>query len=423
MEDTKESELGLVPQDWKMVLIEDLGNCVTGTTPRTSVEDYYVNPEIDFIAPADLGFHKFVTSSEKKISNLGLSVVRALPKNSVMCVCIGSSIGKIGMSSKEISATNQQINSIICDNKFNPEFIYYVLRFHSKYWSNFATPSPVPILSKGRFEKIDIYVTTCKKEQNNISKILSLIQGLILIQIKIIDKLSELKKLFIHKIFSEGLNKEQLKKSSIGNIPKSWELISFGEIADFKNGINFGSEQKGNKGVLTIDVLNMYGLDYKIDYKKLYRINKNIDKSFILNDGDILFVRSSLKREGVGWASLFTGYEEPITFCGFIIRARLKEKIFNPIFLTYYFRTEYIRNQMIAGSGKVSITNINQSILKNILIPKPSMEEQNEIVDTILTIESKLKMILSKKESSEQLFNNLLHQLMTGKIRVKDLEL
>jgi type I restriction enzyme S subunit len=44
----------------------------------------------------------------------------------------------------------------------------------------------------------------------------------------------------------------------------------------------------------------------------------------LLNTGDILFVRSSLKREGIGWASLFDGSPEPVTFCGFIIRARLK---------------------------------------------------------------------------------------------------
>ena len=103
-----------------------------------------------------------------------------------------------------------------------------------------------------------------------------------------------------------------------------WEQIEFGKIADFKNGINFEKKQKGDNGIPTIDVKNMYSDSCFVNTNNLYRVNKSINPDYFLTNGDLLFVRSSLKEEGVGWTSLFNGKSNSMTFCGFIIRARIK---------------------------------------------------------------------------------------------------
>ena len=164
-EPQKQTEIGPIPESWEMVKIGSLGKVVTGTTPKTKVPEYYVPPEVDFISPADLGRTRQVYRSEKKISRRGLEVIRCLPKDAVMFVCIGSSIGKAGMTSKADSATNQQINSIICNDKHDPAFVYYLLRYFAEYWRGFATFGPVPILSKGSFENIKIVVPKTKEEE------------------------------------------------------------------------------------------------------------------------------------------------------------------------------------------------------------------------------------------------------------------
>ena len=123
-EPQKQTEIGPVPESWEVVEIGDLGKCVTGSTPKTIVPSFYDPPSEDFIAPADLGARRYVYDSEKKISPEGMATIRPIPKNAVMCVCIGSSIGKVGMSYLDESATNQQINSIICKEGRDPEFVY-----------------------------------------------------------------------------------------------------------------------------------------------------------------------------------------------------------------------------------------------------------------------------------------------------------
>ncbi|MBM3134182.1 MAG: restriction endonuclease subunit S [Chloroflexi bacterium] len=172
-EKQKETEIGLVPESWNVVKIGSLGKCVTGTTPKTAVKEYYLPAEYDFIAPADLGHTRDIYGSGKKISGKGLSAIRSLPKNAVLCVCIGSSIGKVGMTWKEQSATNQQINAIICNKKHNPKFVYYLLDYFSDYWRGFATFGPVPILNKSRFEGIDVPAPSTLDEQNEIAELLA----------------------------------------------------------------------------------------------------------------------------------------------------------------------------------------------------------------------------------------------------------
>ena len=169
-EPQKQTEIGPVPDSWGVVKMGSIGKVVTGSTPKTKVPEYYSPPEVDFIAPADLGRTRLIYDSEKKISIAGLQTIRRLPKDAVMCVCIGSSIGKVGMTAKEVSATNQQINSIVCGERHESAFVYYLLSYLCDYWRGFATFGPVPILSKGSFEAIKIAVPPTKEEESEISR-------------------------------------------------------------------------------------------------------------------------------------------------------------------------------------------------------------------------------------------------------------
>jgi type I restriction enzyme S subunit len=190
-------------------------------------------------------------------------------------------------------------------------------------------------------------------------------------------------------------------------------VARFGDIAEFKNGINFSSEQKGEIGILTIDVLNMYGAGYNVTFDKLYRVNKIVNESYYLREGDILFVRSSLKREGVGWASLFISNDEPTTYCGFIIRARINESDFDKIFLTYYFRSDIARSKLISSSAKLGITNINQGNLSNVYIPKPTSPEQKKIARVLSKIQQAIETQEQIIKTTQELKIALMQKLFT----------
>lgn len=176
-------------------------------------------------------------------------------------------------------------------------------------------------------------------------------------------------------------------------------------------------------GILTIDVYNMYRGGLTVDLQNLYRVNKNVNDDYLLNRGDILFVRSSLKKEGVAWTTFFTEHKEDVTFCGFIIRGRPLTSI-NPEYTVYYCRTPKVRHELINRAVQSTVTNINQKLLSQVAIPVPSTEKQVVIVRKIKKIDNiKIHIIDSYKlkvQALEELKKSLLQKAFSGELTANE---
>ena len=149
----KDSPLGEIPKSWKAVPLKNIGAIVTGSTPKTKNIGYYSDEGFLWATPGDLGPHKYITSTMKKLTSLGFEQTRKLPSKSILVTCIGSTIGKIGMSDSPI-ATNQQINSVVCNPENDPEFYYYVLEYMGPYIKSVAGTQAVPLLNKTDFSNL-----------------------------------------------------------------------------------------------------------------------------------------------------------------------------------------------------------------------------------------------------------------------------
>jgi type I restriction enzyme S subunit len=364
---------------WVNITIEEVAKTTSGGTPSRTNKNYY-SGDILWVKSGELK-DNYISDTEEKITEEAVdnSSAKLFPVGTVLIAMYGATVGKTAILRK-VATTNQAVCGIIpypseCDN----EFLRFQLIYKREDFLKQRYGGAQPNISQTIIRTFELLLPPLP-EQRKIAYVLRTIQKAIEQQDKLIHTTTELKKALMQKLFTEGINSEKQKQTEIGLVPESWEVVRFGNISEFKNGVNFSKEQKGEIGIPTIDVLNMYGKSYTIDTSKLYRVNKSIGNDYMLKTGDLLFVRSSLKLEGVGWTSLFVEQDEPITFCGFIIRARIHDKEYYPPFLTYYFRTEAARNKLISGSGKVAITNINQGVLNEIGIPKPSISEQEDII-------------------------------------------
>mgnify|MGYP003350903439 CR=1 FL=1 len=92
------------------------------------------------------------------------------------------------------------------------------------------------------------------------------------------------------------------------------------------------------------------------------------------------------------------------------------------MFFAYLFRTDYFRKILIKLSGKVTISNISQSLLKSIKLPIPEIEEQCEIVEIMESLDKKIVRLESKYVKYQMLFRTVLHKLMNQEIDVSNLE-
>ena len=148
---------------WHGVKIRELGIVITGSTPLTSNPNNYTGNGL-FCAPGDLGKSKYISSTEKHISQDALNKNRKIPKGSILVTCIGSTIGKMGIANTEM-LTNQQINSLIVSEEYCGEFIYYALQYYFPQFLSCVGKQAVPILSKGQFEDLQVCLPTFDAQQ------------------------------------------------------------------------------------------------------------------------------------------------------------------------------------------------------------------------------------------------------------------
>jgi len=422
----KMTELGALPEEWKVVKLGEVADISSGGNAPQG--DKYFNGDKPFVRVSHIDNQNYSVNKYDLINDNAINDYRLklFPKDTIIFPKSGATVY---LEKRAMLPIDAYVVSHLCTVISNKEeaiqhFLFYVL-ISLKLAKEKA--DGYPTLNISEVKRIPIPLPPLP-EQQKIAAVLSAVQEAKEKTQAVIDATKALKKSMMKHLFTYGpVSPEEtenvpLKDTEIGKVPEDWEVVKLGEIADFKNGVNFSANQKGKQGVLTIDVLNMYCEDIYLRLSNLYRVNKKIEEDYLLKKGDILFVRSSLKREGVGWASLFKPFNEPVTFCGFIIRARLNNNNIQPEFVTNYMRSDIARNNLIASSGKVAITNINQGMLGNIFLPLPPLPVQQKIASILSAIDAKIEAEENKKQALEELFKTLLNNLMTAKIRVNHLE-
>ena len=164
----KMTELGLIPSDWEVKKVGSIGKIITGSTPPRGDSTLW-NGTFCWLSAQDFK-QKNIFNSVEKISELGKKYCRLLPKDSVLVTCIAS-IGLNAISRVEC-ATNQQINAIVCNDKNNPNYIYYAIEMRSDDLKVLAGQTAVPIVNKEQFENFELILPS-KAEQTAIANVLS----------------------------------------------------------------------------------------------------------------------------------------------------------------------------------------------------------------------------------------------------------
>ena len=308
------------------------------------------------------------------LSTKGFSKTRALPKGSVLVTCIGSTIGKTGMATKEMS-TNQQINSIVVNDNSDNEFVYYAIQSaFPRYLSSIAVQA-VPIISKSAFELLPNQ-RPCLQEQKKIGKMLSLLDERIATQNKIIDKLQSLIKGLNDSLYAQYGNEV---KTSFANLGTSYSGLSGKSAQDFGSGKPF------------IAYLNVYSNNVINENDFQYVAIKDGEKQNVVEYGDVLFTLSSETPEEVGIGSVYLGKEKVYlnSFC-FGIHIT-NTKVAFPPYLSYYVSSTTFRKFIYPYAQGSTRFNLCKADFEKASIKLPTLENQKRIYSILSHIDNKIE--------------------------------
>jgi len=425
----KMTELGPLPKDWEVVRLGDMAdNIYGGGTPSTKKNDYW-DGSIPWTTTAIIkeddiylrGYQRCIT--EQGLAN---SSSKIAPKGSVL---IGTrvGVGKAVVTTLDI-AVNQDITAVTTKGGLLPEFLVLSLKapIMRSWFEDRKRGSTIKGVPRADVLLLEFPLPPVA-EQRGIVHALNAVQRGIEVTGKVVDAARELKKSLMRHLFTYGpvpfnqADQVPLKETEIGPVREHWNIVQLSDVIRGKpqNGAFVKNPQIG-KGTPFVNVYDVYQ-NVIVDLRMVERIQVAPDtiEKYALRKNDLLFVRSSLKRTGVGQCCMVGDHDEPAIFDCHLIRVSPDTQKIDPLFLTYYFLSEHGKEDLIARSKTTTMTTINQSILLQSRIPTPSLSEQQEIARILQAVNKKIEAEENRKRALETQFKTLLHYLMMGKIRVK----
>ena len=197
-------------------------------------------------------------------------------------------------------------------------------------------------------------------------------------------------------------------------IPEGWGVEKLGELAQFKNGINYEKTSSGSEKVKIINVRNISSSTIFINQTDLDEIFLENDKStnFIVNEGMILITRSGIP----GATRLVSELEAKTVYSGFIIASEVNDLIYKNLIFYYLKHVEEVLKNQSAGT---IMKNISQSVLTDMTVSLPPQNvllKFNSIVDNLL---EQMKNVQRQNQELTQLRDWLLPMLMNGQVKVE----
>ena len=415
----KNTEIGEIPKDWEVVKLgEVLEEVKTKNKEGKSLKVYSVS-----------NIHGFIESDEffdRKVYSVDLKPYKVVMENYFAYNPYRVNVGSIGLFTEKdagLVSPAYVVFKIKNEQKLMPEFLYSNLK-SPKYISEISRIA----MSRGSVRRSlsfkDLGLMSIPlpplEEQKAIAYVLSTVQEAREKTEKVTEATKELKKSLMKHLFTYGpvsleeASRISLKETEIGEIPADWEVVKLGEVAlRMKAG---GTPHTAVKEFWNGDIPFVLIEDMTGQGVFLSKTKRMITQEGLRNSSAWLVPANSLL------VSMYATIGEtainliPVATNQAIIAIVPREN-FDVLYGAYFIKYDSRRLQMqnIQSTQK----NVNRAIVENFSIPLPPLSVQKRIAEILQTVDEKIQAEEKKKQALDNLFNSMLHMLMSGKLRVK----
>lgn len=433
MHDQQESEVGVIPEGWSIASLGDLGRCIRGVSYK---------PE-HLMQETGEGVTTLLRSNNIKNDRVNFDDVQfvagckisedqlARPFDIAICMSNGSKalVGKSGVVTPDHLAGHPRLTVGAFCAIYRSPVLYTAQIFKSQFFQSAIdvqlAGSAINNLKGSDIEGIRFPLPPLE-EQQKIAAILTAVDDKLDVIARQIEATQTLKQGLMQTLFSRGVGTQdddgrwvphaEFKDSELGEIPASWAVKPLEALA---HSITVGiatstTEHYVQDGVPLIRNQNIKE-DF-LDMSDLLQISAEFDaknKSKRVEGGDILTVRtgypgvSCVVPDGLGRLQTFT-----------TLITRPNRQLVNAHFVSRYFNSPQGKGLMLHQAAGGAQQNINAGNLKKLLVPVPSISEQERIAAVLAALDGKLRSLSSRSEHCQNLKRGLMQKLLTGEWRV-----
>jgi type I restriction enzyme S subunit len=283
----------------------------------------------------------------------------------------------------------------------------------------FRTGASVPTLDRNSFRELPVDVPDVH-EQRRIARVLTTVQTAIEQQARLIALTRELKRALMKKLFTEGLRGEKQKETEIGLVPESWEIVKLQDVCQLIVDCPHTTPSFQPSGVRVARNFNIR--DGRFVFEHAFFTTEDEYRRRIKRaeprPGDILFSREA----PVGEACLIPR-DMKLSLGQRTMLVRTNPAKLDAAFMVYSFYSPNVSQRMLSMASGLTVAHLNVADVRSLAVPIPATSEQIEIGHQLTAVDERIEIIHAKKNLLEELFRTLLHQLMTGQTRVKEIDL
>ncbi len=239
----------------------------------------------------------------------------------------------------------------------------------------------------------------------------------------LVEEGQTLKRAAMHKLFTHGLRGEAQKETEIGPVPESWGVTTVGSVAVVKGGkrmpkgVSLTVENTGQPYIRVTDFR-----DHGVDIEQVLFVPngyESVISRYIISSEDVYISIAGT----IGLVGQVPQTLDRANLTENAAKITLADRNLLPRFLMYALASDTCKRQIAQSTATNAQPKLALTRIEQITLPLPSSDEQDEIVAILDATDRKIDLHRRKRAVLEELFKALLHKLMTGEIRVGELDL
>ena len=421
----KQTEVGVIPEDWDVKSIREIGQIKTGPFGTLlKAEEYSGIDGVPLISVGEIGSGTFrVSDRTPRVPDI---VIRRLPQYVLRTGDIV--FGRKG--AVERSALVSELEDgwflgsdgigIRPSNLCHPPYLACQFQRHEvQTWLlQNATGTTMASLNQEILGRVAIPYAPLP-EQRAIAAALSDVDGLLAKLDQLIAKKRDLKQAAMQQLLTG--------QTRLPGFSGEWEVKRLGDLFTFSGGYSASRDQLSTEGYCYLHYGDIHKsskmfIDVYTEHQDIPKLDiplKRVSSGSLLDDGDVVFVDASEDDEGTSKHVVIINKDQTPYISGLhTIVAKGKTDELSHEYRRYCFQTPAIRQQFLFYSVGTKVSGINKTNILKLTLPVPSLPEQTAIATVLSDMDAEIAALVARRDKTHALKQGMMQELLTGRIRL-----
>jgi type I restriction enzyme S subunit len=423
----KQSEAGVIPEDWEVKQLSDIAHLERGKfSARPRNDPRFFGGDIPFIQTGDVtNSNGDVTSYSQSLNQQGLRVSKLFPPNTLFFT-IAANIGDVGIAQFETACTDSLV-AISPNSRVDKKWLFHALRSRKREFESLATQNAQLNINLEKLRPYSLAIPPLP-EQRAIAGALSDVDALTGSLDKLIAKKRDLKQAAMQQLLTgkqrlQGFGgRQRVKQSPLRAIPENWDIKRLGAISTMSGRIGWQGLKQSEFTQDADDPFLITGMNFKdgkIRWQEVYHIPTSryeVATNIQLRRDDVL-----MTKDGTIGKLLYVDeipYPGKASLNSHLLVFRPLAGAYVPKFLFYQLSSKAFLEYVELNKSGSTFYGITQEAVSNYQAYLPAIPEQTAIANVLSDMDAEIAALEERRDKTRALKQGTMQELVTGKTRL-----